>query len=69
MWIGVETVLTRLFRRAHPDLGPPEGGLVDRRQLEGALAYRFECWYPIDIQHVGVCSHWRAFWRRWSATK
>jgi hypothetical protein len=52
MWIGDRTVLTRLFRRAHQDLGPAQGGLVDRRQSEGTLADSFKRWHFIDIQHV-----------------
>jgi hypothetical protein len=52
MWIKYRIVLTRMFRRAHQNLGPTKGGLVDRRQLESALADSFERWHFIEIQHV-----------------
>ena len=47
-------------RRAHQDLGPTKGGLVDGRQLGGALADRIKRWRLIDIQYVqGLFSYWR----------
>lgn len=52
MWIGVGTVLTKLFRRTHQNLGPSKGGLVDRRQWTCPLADEFERWHLIKIQHV-----------------
>lgn len=69
MWTGVGTVLTRLFRRAHQDVGSSQGGLVDRRQWAHALADEFQRRQFIDIQHVqGRVCYWRTFGDCWRAT-
>jgi hypothetical protein len=66
LWIIDRTVLTRLFRRAHQDLGPAQGGLTDRRQRARALADELERWHSVDIQHVhGVLYDWPTELRRW----
>lgn len=59
-------MLTRLFRRAHQDLGPAQGGLADGRQRARALADELERGHSVDIQHVqGVVYDWPAGLRRW----